>query len=788
MKPRYKIFGSRFRILRNFVGDILVILAVLTYGIAVEAHDLTPPDTLAREIQLPGVDVRPVKEHYTKKNNPAVDLMKRLREASRHNSPYNNSHYNYRAYELTVIGLDGVGDSIGGHGQFSFLKNYVDTSAVTGSRYLPLSVKENLSYRYFRKDPRAEKRLIYGIRSEGMDDVFDLANVQTVLEDLFDEIDVFGNDIDLLGNRFVSPFSAIGSDFYKYYIGDTITADDGSRLAALQFAPRNHASFGFVGTIFYDPADSVMSISAIDLKLPKVANVNFVESLRLSQKFAKAVNGSRIKTSDAMTLQLAAIPGTKGIVIQRTSRYNGHTFSPSSREDILDRQGDTFTTADAWLHDDEYWNENRIGSVPDKDLQMASMMKQMRSVGVYRWGERILRAIISGYIPTGEPPKVEIGPINSMLSFNDVEGTRMRLGGLTTAALDNRIFLRGYGAYGTKDHKWKYHGEVEFSFIPKKSHAREFPMRLLRLSHTYDTDAPGQHFTFTNPDNLFLSLRREKDTLMIYQRDTRLEYIHELPSRLSFSAALFTRRDFATRYLPFVGSAGESLRHIDYSGATVGLRYAPEEKFYQTRSYRIPINMDSPVFQLSHTYVPGGILGNRFTVNRTDVAFMKRFWLSAFGYIDLTLKGSHVWSRTPFTNLIIPNANLSYVIQPETYALLNPMEFILDSYAAVDFTYWANGAILNNVPLVKKLKLREVFSFSAFWGHLSRNNDPLRHPELPMFPASTQSIGTTPYMEVSAGLDNILRILRLEYVWRLSYRHNPGIDRSGLRVALHLTF
>lgn len=771
-----------------FKHTLIPFLTILLPGVVMQVHASPDDDTFSREIELPVVDVKPTKEHYSKKNNPAVDLMKRLREDARRNSPYNNEFYNYRAYQLTTIGLNDVGDSIGGSGRFSFVRQYVDTSAITGKRYLPVSVKENLSQNYFRKSPESRKKLIYAVRSDGMDEVFDLSNVQTVLDDLFDEVDIFGNDINLLGNRFVSPLAAIGPDFYKYYIGDTIVSADGDSLAVLHFAPRNHASFGFVGSILYHPSDSLLSVSRIDMKLPKGANVNFVESLQLSQKFETAVNGSRIKTSDIMALQLAAVPGTKGLFIQRTSRYNGHTFSAPQRADILDRQGDTFTTADAWLHDEEYWNENRIGSVPDNDIRMASMMKQMRSVGVYRWGERILRAIISGYIPTGDPAKVEIGPINSMLSFNDIEGTRLRIGGITTSALSNRLFFRGYGAYGTKDHKWKYNAEVEYSFLPKKTHAREFPMKLLRLSHSYDTDAPGRHFSFTNPDNLFMSLRREKDTLMIYQRNTRLQYVQEFPNRFSFHVSLFNRVDYATRFLPFTSAAGENYRHLDYSGASVAIRYAPAEKFYQTRSYRIPVNMDSPVFQLSHSYVPGGILGNRFSVNRTDIAFMKRFWLSAFGYIDLTLKGSHVWSRTPFTDLIIPNANLSYIIQPETYNLLNPMEFILDSYAALDFTYWANGAILNNVPFIKKLKLREVFSFSAFWGHLSRNNNPLLHPELPLFPASTQSIGNTPYMEISAGLDNILRILRLEYVWRLSYRHNPGIDKSGLRVALHLTF
>ncbi|MDE5800769.1 MAG: carboxypeptidase-like regulatory domain-containing protein, partial [Paramuribaculum sp.] len=189
-------------------------------------------------------------------------------------------------------------------------------------------------------------------------------------------------------------------------------------------------------------------------------------------------------------------------------------------------------------------------------------------------------------------------------------------------------------------------------------------------------------------------------------------------------------------------------------------------------------------------YSPKNFLGNNFEVNITELSLSKRFWLSAFGYVDAIVKGGHVWSRSPYPNLLVPNANLSYTIQPESFALLNPMEFVTDSYAMWDLTYWANGAILNYVPLIRKLKLREVFSFRGFYGHLSRRNDPLLNPSLFRFPevVSVERLGDTPYMEVGVGLDNIFKILRVDYVWRLTYRHVPGADRGGVRVALHFTF
>ena len=196
------------------------------------------------------------------------------------------------------------------------------------------------------------------------------------------------------------------------------------------------------------------------------------------------------------------------------------------------------------------------------------------------------------------------------------------------------------------------------------------------------------------------------------------------------------------------------------------------------------------MFRLAHTYAPKGVLGNRWGINKTEFSAEKRFRFSSWGYLDASVAAGHVWDRSVFTNLLIPNANLSYIIQPRSYALLNPMEFINSTYVSSELTYWLNGALLNYIPYVNRLKLREVVGIRALWGHLDGRNDPDRHPDLLRFPADVRvsRLGNTPYMEVYAGLDNIFRILRVDYVYRLTYRGNPSIDRWGIRIGLHFNF
>ena len=754
----------------------------------------TVPDTLARVVNLEEVTVKPGKEHYSKKNNPAVDFVGRIRENAELGDPLRKDNYNFERYERITIALNDIADSIGTDGgllkKFQFLNEYVDTSEVTKKPILPLSIKEKVSNIYNRKDPRATREFITGLRRKGLDDISNQEAIQTVLEDFFREINLYDNDITLLTNRFVSPLSKIGPDFYKYYLSDTIVVNNDS-CAIVSFVPRNNATFGFVGRLTVALHDPTMFIRHVSMTLSPKANVNFVKSLHIDQTFERLDDGTRLKMSDVLTVEFEVIPNTQGLYAQKYTTYRNHNFDKPDRPELYDRLGTTYASADAFLKDDAFWEARRGSGTSVSEREIGSMIADLRSVSVYKWVERAIGILVSGYVPLGKSDKVEFGPVNTLVSFNDVEGTRFRIGGVTTANLSKHWFSRGYVAYGTKDHKWKYSGEIEYSFNEKKRHAREFPVHSIRLRHKYDTDAVGQDYEFTNPDNIFLSLKRMKDTLMIYQRSTALEYTLELDNNFSVSASASHIRQEATRYIPFRFSDGSMLSHLDFTPFTLTLRYAPGEKFMQTKSHRIPVNLDAPVFQISHTYAPGGKFGGcKYTVNKTEMSFQKRFWLSAFGYIDAIVKGGHVWSTSPFTALLIPNANLSYTIQPESFALMSPMEFITDSYAVFDMTYWANGAIFNYIPYLKKLKLREVFAFRGVWGHLSDKNNPRHNRWLPQFPieANPVKMTSTPYMEISAGIDNIFRVLRVDYVWRLSYRNTPGVDKSGLRIALHFTF
>lgn len=742
-------------------------------------------------VQLQEVVVN--RKKYSKKNNPAVDFVRRIKEHGPDTDPRRNSYYNYNKYELMTLALNDFSNKDEKSRlfkKFPFLWDHVDTSEVSGRPILNVMVKERASEVHYRNNPRAEKEVVTGIRQEGIDEIADQGSMMTFVQDILREIDLYDNDINILQNRFVSPLSRIAPDFYRFYLTDTVDVG-GEKCITLSFYPRNTASFGFNGQVFVPVNDSTMFIKKVTMRTPRKINLNFIENLFISQEFEKGPDGSRLQKSDDMTIEIKIAPGTPGLYLRRSVAYDNHDFSKPADESVFSQLGSEIAQADASRRDEAFWEDKRQLAISENEKNIGGLMQRLRQEPVFYWTEKFLKIMFTGYVSTGSPSKFDYGPVNTTVSHNDLEGWRFRAGGMTTANLSKRWFARGYAAYGTKDHKWKYKAELEYSFVDKEYHSREFPMHALRLTSLYDVDQIGQHYAFTNSDNMFLSWKRMHDVKMTYHSVNKLEYILELANNFSITAAVGSERQFASPYVRFVDGLGNDYGHYTQNSIEVELRYAPGEKFYQTKSYRIPINLDAPVIALKHKYAPAGKLGSAFGVNATELSVQKRFWFSAFGFADVIAKGGHVWSRSAFPNLLIPNANLSYTIQPESYALMNPMEFINDSYASLDLTYWANGAILNYIPLLKKLKLREVFAFRGLWGHLSSRNNPALNPELLRFPtnANAQPLSNRPYMEASVGLDNIFRCLRVDYVWRLSYLDVPyEIDRHGLRIALHVTF
>ncbi|MCM1490558.1 MAG: DUF5686 family protein [Muribaculum sp.] len=740
----------------------------------------------AKELQE--ILVRPKKEKYSKKNNLAVELMQRVRAYQKNGDPALKDNYSFDQYDKTTLGLLDFSDKeLKRH---PFLNDYIDTTRYGSRPVLSVLMKEKNATQLYSEAKKKHKTVVMGRSSSGMDDAFDDGNINTMLEEILREVDIYGNDITLMANRFVSPLSSIGADYYKYFITDTLDVD-GTKCIQLTFSPHNPESFSFMGNLYVELGDTTGFVKKVSMKVPRTINLNYVDNLYIDQIFEKDSLGKRHKVLDEMNVDLCIIKGTQPFYSRRVTRYSN--FSYEKRKDLskaYDMLGDIWEIDADGNNSGGFGSIQRMESLSKAEANMGTFMTRIREVPLFYWAEKVLVILVNGYIKTGKPSKFDIGPVNTLISANTIEGVRLRLGGMTTANLSPHWFARGYVAYGTRDEKWKYKGELEYSFNKKKYHSREFPVNSIRATYMYDLDMLGQHYLFTNADNIFLSWKRRPSNLGTYRQLAKIEYNLELASQFSFSIWGERIKQEATIWLPFKNGMGRSISHYSRMGFGVTLRYAPGEKFVQEKSVRVQINLDAPIFQLTHEWGPKGLLGSDFTTNKTELSIQKRFWFSAFGYTDIILKGGIIWSQVQYPELMWPNANLSYTIQPESYSLMNPMEFAMDKYTSLDVTYWGNGVLFNRLPLIKKAKLREVISFKGIYGGISNRNRPELNKNLFLFPSDsyTRYMGRKPYMEISAGIDNIFTILRVDYIWRLSYRDTPGADRSGLRIALHFTF
>ncbi len=737
--------------------------------------------------QLQELLVLPGNEKYSK-DNPAVELVKNIRKNQKKGDPSTQSHYSYDQYDKITLGLlDITEEDLKKH---ESLKTYLDTTPYGRRKMLKVLLNEKASTILYREEGKEKKNVVRGKTSYGVSEMFDVDNIDVVLEDLLREINIYDNDITLLSNKFPSPLSSSGNLHYKYFIADTLDVG-GTRCIQLTFMPRNPADFSFSGNLYVELGDTTGFIRKVSMKVPRTVNLNFIDNLYIDQLYEKDSEGFRHKVTDNLNVDICLVKGTQRFNASRNSRFDN--FSDTMRSDLTD----AYTSAGKYIEIGDpadgrvhLLSEMRGDNLSAAESNMDSFLDDFRKYPVFYWGEKILVILVDGYIKTGKKSKFDFGPINTFISTNPIEGVRLRVGGMTTANLSPHWFAKGYLAYGTRDRKFKYMGELEYSFNKKKYHSREYPINSLTIKHQFDMDMIGQHYLFTNSDNIFLSLKRKTDKLITYRHLTRLEYGIELPANLSFSFWGEHVKQDDSPWLPFINGLGQHIPYFRRTSIGTTMRYAPGEKFVDDKDSRLAVNRDAPVFQLLQEWGPRGMKGCHFGVCKTEISVWKRFWFSSFGYLDALVKGGIVWSQVPFTELLWPNANLSYTIQPESYSLMNPMEFAMDRYASCDLTYWGNGVLFNRIPLIKRAKLREVVDFKCLWGTLSKRNNPSYHTNLFRFPseANVQIMGETPYMEISAGIDNIFKILRVDYVWRLTYLHYAGIDRSGLRVALHFKF
>lgn len=756
------------------------------------------------DIMLDEVVVKPKREKYSRKNNPAVELMKKVIAHKKNNKLSENDYYQYNKYQKITMSLNDVTPEMlekGMYKKMPFLKEQIELCEETNKFILPISVDETASQKIYRKHPKSEKTIIKGMTSTGVNELFATGDMLgTVLKDVFTDVNIYDDDIRLLQYPFISPISSSDAiSFYKFYIMDT-TFVEKDKCFHLTFVPNNSQDFGFTGHL-YVLADSSYTVKKCTMNLPKKSGVNFVDNMDIIQEFEQLPDGEWVLKTDDMIVEMTLMKIMQGFQIRRTTRYSDYAFDELPQL-LFKRKGAEIKEADAMMRGDDFWNQYRSVPLTQTESSMDVLVKRLEQMPGFKYVIFVLKAFIENFVETGtkdHPSKVDIGPVNTMISNNYIDGLRLRMSAQTTANLNPHLFFKGYYAYGFKDHRSKYMGEVEYSFNKKEYLPREFPKNSITFNYQYDVMSPTDKFLKTDKDNVFVSFKTSTVDQMSYVRNIALKYENETQFGLKTTVEVKHSTDEPTGGLAYITNDDRNawIPEIQTMEASLAFRYAPGETFINTKQRRLPVSFDAPVFTLSHTAGFKGLFGGEYNYNLTEIGLYKRFWFSSWGKIDMFVKGGAQWNKVPFPLLIMPAANLSYILQRETFNLINNMEFLNDRYASLDVSWDMNGKVFNRIPLLKKLKWREAIGFKMLYGHLTDKNNPMKHPgdgDLFLFPTrngnptSFVMDSKTPYMEYSIGIHNIFKILHIDYVRRLNYLDHPDVNKWGVRFMVMMTF
>lgn len=750
--------------------------------------------------ELQEVVIKPGKERYVKKGNPAVELATEIIKRRSEDNPFNNDYVSRERYETFVIALDNFTEEKQQKAmfrKFPFLTDYVDTSLVSGKPILNVSTRELAATDYYQRRPSREKQKVHGREWIGIEDFLPDEEVRASVEATLRDVDLFNEKVMIMRNEFVSPFADYATTYYKFYLLDTMMVDE-EKCVDLAFVPRNLQSFGFTGHLFIT-VDSTHFVKWIQMNVPYDINLNFVEYMNLEQKFSRDSEHPRLLTYESITAELKLYDFIDGIYGRREVFYSDYKFNDDVDREPFTHQEHVIESPDALQKDDQFWVQYRdrgdtiTGGGKANDVN--EMISKLRKVPVYYWTEQFFNLLFSGFVPIKEErTPFYIGPINTICSYNGLENVRFKLGGMTTAYLNPHLFGTGYLIYGLGDNRFKYYGRLEYSFEPKREQWNEFPVHSLRLQYEDDIYQYGQQYLYTNKDNALLSWKRLPDNMIGYVRTTELTYTQERHSGFTFTGILRNRVNEATKFIPMERNDGSgSVKEIMQTELELGLRYAPHEKFVQHKWNRKSKTPEFPVFTLNHTMAYKG-LGSDYSIQHTELSYRQRLMAAPVGYFDVMLRAGKIWGQAPYPLLIIPNANLSYTYRKETFETMTPMEFVMDQHLTWDVVYYMNGLIFNRTPLIKHLKLREVLYCRGTWGSLSDYNNPTidTSGEIFLYPTDrSKATGTTmtvPFVELGAGVENIFKLMSINWFRRMTYRNSPDVDQWGIRIAVHLQY
>ncbi len=741
-------------------------------------------------ITLDEVVVKAKKKEYKNNNNPAVELIDKVVEKKDENRPEAFNYLQYKTYEKIQFAFSNITENfrnINAFSKFSFVFNNIDTTKRISNKILPLFIKESLSEHYFRRNPSESKEVLLAEKSINLDEYLNNKGAAAYLNYLYQNINIYDNEILFLTNKFLSPIAKTAPLFYRYYIIDTLPVAD-IKCIRLFFEPRNKSDFLFHGSL-YITMDTSYAVKKIDIGINKAINIDWVQDISVTQDFEKLEKKAWLLSREEISIDFGITKNSLGLYGQRTTSYKDYKINEPISDEIFKGPAKVEKINPA-SGEQNFWENNRYVPLSKAEGQIYSTIDSLKRIPDFRRKMDAVMLLTVGFLKVG---KFEIGPVSSFYSYNSVEGSRFRFGGRTTPDFSRKINLDAYAAYGTYDKMFKYGAGVTYSLTPRTIY--QFPVKSIRLSYMKDTRIPGQQLLFAQGDNVFLSFKRGISDKLVLNNTFRVEFLNEFANHFSYQTGYNFTRQAAVGNLHFIssrsGAGTDEISYLNISEVFLNLRYAPNETFYQGKQYRASFPNSYPIVQLRVT-AGSQFINNDYNYLRLQFTISRRYYISILGYTDISFDAGKIFGQVPYPLLFVHSANQTYAYQKNSYNLMNFLEFVSDRYVSVNIDHSFNGFIFNKIPLIKKLKLRELITCKVLYGKVYNLNNPGNQNNLFLFPVDNSGVPLTytlenkAYIEGSLGVSNIFRILRVDFIKRFTYLENPYVDNFGIRVQFRL--
>ncbi|MEM1319177.1 MAG: DUF5686 family protein [Bacteroidota bacterium] len=724
--------------------------------------------------------------------NPADEVVRNIIKNKKRNRIDKLDAYQCEAYTKLELDLDNINEKLRNSKlmkPFAFIFENIDSTS-DEKPFLPAYITETIEDIYYTRKDKRPRKVPKAQRVSGVTN-------QTVVEFLatmHEYFSVYDNWIPILEKNFASPFSNQGLSYYEYYIIDSAFIED-QWSYKLKFKPKRKQENTFYGDFWV--ADSIFAVQRLNMRMSEGANINLVQRTVIYQEFGLHDNTYWLPTKQKMMIDFVTTKKAPGLIGRKTVSYKDYKVN---KEEIANSfkqvDPDAIYLMNELERDESFWEEARHDKLSKNEAAIYAMVDSIKNVPAYKTYVDIIYTLVVGFKEFGP---IEVGPYFTALSANPVEGTRIQMGVWTSNQFSKRIRFGGYAAYGFRDKRVKYGGDVQLNLSKN-------PRIVLGAAYKNDVAFNTGNSEEIGEGNLFSGFYRRpiiqklidtREAKFFYERywkrgwSNRLTFLHQ---RLDpFGNIQEGGGGFNYAYLP----DPESLSNIDTTITTTELifktRFAYDEKFIDGEFSRTSLGTQHPIIEFQYNAGLKGVMGGEYSYHKITLGYRHFVYTNPMGWLSYKIKAGKVFGTVPFLLAEVHNGNETYFYGNNVFNGMNRFEFASDTYAMLILTHHMDGFIFNKIPLLRKLKWRAVSTFKAVAGYMSKKNQ--ERNRLNDFPLPGEDTYTgyrtpsgVPYMEAGAGIENIFKILRFDAVWRLTYLDNPEAVPFSVRGSIDFNF